>query len=303
MYPAQPVRTLEYVANRAKARFGRTTTELEDQLILDLGQDLRGICAEFPYWFLSMEPSSVESFPGTLTDDDLERASIHGTWLDQGWFYTKPGRPEYEVWAPAMFLPGHGASNWAPVELAQTLYVKQFDLSGSFVQSLPVTNLDMQLSGANFSSRGQPRNVVSFTRGHRTYLRFDPCPDEAYLFAVGGQLALPPWFSVGGSWTNLILAYYPRVMDTLAMMYYAEYFGEWEQRKAYRQILYGDSHGKFMTGTDHGLIGMMKADTLKRNEEAQPELEWADSSRAMLGRGGKYKREPGAAYYADPGTF
>lgn len=277
-------------------------------MILDLSQELRGICSEFPYWFLSMEPgnSFVKSlYPSSsaVTSTTLSDYSLHNTWLDQGWFYTEDGRAEYEVWAPAMFLPMDSAYCWAPVELSQILYVKQFNLDGSYAGDIPVTNMDMMLSGENYNSTGQPTKAVSFTRGHRTMVRLSPCPDDCYLYAVGGQLAIPPWFHLGGSWTNLILAYYPRVMDCLAMMYYAEYFNEWEQREQYRKVLYGETNGRPFAGTNGGLIGQMKSDTWKRNEGQQPELEWADSSRAMIGRAGKYKREPGSAYYADPGTF
>lgn len=294
------VRTLDYIVNRVRTRFGRTTPELEEQLILDITDELRGVCAEFPYWFLRFDPGmdAVAGFP-YANAAALAAADILEPWLDSGWFYTTDSVENYAVFSPLLGITNEHL--WGQAELAQVNWAKVYSLEGKFLSDLKVVNGDVMWSRQNYAETGTPTRLFPFTKGHQTYLRLSPIPDQEYVIAVSGQFAYPPWFRVGNSYTNVILAYYPRVLFHIGMMYYAEYFQEVNIREFHRNILYGDAGGRTHSAVANiGLIGQMRIDTRNRETQETPDVAYGESVKDLLGRDGRaHLRRPGSGFYSD----
>ena len=92
-------------------------------------------------------------------------------------------------------------------------------------------------------------------------------------------------------------------MHHLGMMYFAEYFNEAGKYDFHRQILFGKGvRGSIKSDNpDYGLIGQMKIDTLLREEQQTPDMEYGQSARDLVGRGERHRRQAGAPYYeGDP---
>ena len=117
-------------------------------------------------------------------------------------------------------------------------------------------------------------------------------------------LATPPWFSYANGITNLIMQYYPRVIELLIGVQFAEFFKEMEMLQYYKMELYGEEMGRVRAGIkNHGLIGIMRNDTTERFNQETNELEWFQSARAAVGRGGAWARRPGDSYYISPNDY
>lgn len=296
MMQGTPVRTLDYLFNRVKTRFGKTTPELESQFILDMTDELRVICAEYPYWFLRFDPGP--NVPSAFIAETAPTTYAAVTeWVDTGWLKLEKDRITYPVLTQA--LGNTPNSGWALGELSQVNYAKLYSEEGAFLKDLKVVNGDVYHSYTNYWESGSPTRVMPQTAGNQTSLWFAAVPDQAYFVAVGGQLAYPPWFKVGDSWTNLVMAYYPRVMYHLGMMYFAEYFQEMALYEFHKTILYG----KFRNSTksdnpDYGLIGAMKIDSERREMQQTPDINYGESPKDLLGRSERsHLRRPGGAYY------
>lgn len=300
------VRTLDYILERVRTRFGRTTPELEAQFVLDLTDMLRGICAEFPYWFLRLDPGTeaVAGFPYANVAA-LASAVKLGAFIDQGWLYTTADTEGYGVFSslPGATADGMGSATryWGKAELAMVNYAKVYDLDGNFLRDLKVVGGDVMFSLANYTETGTPQRVLPASAGFQTTLRLSPIPDQEYLLAVSGQYAYPPWFKAGTSWANLLLIYYPRVMYHLGMMYFAEYFQETQLHEWHYNMLYGDGGGRVRSDIPKiGLIGQMKIDTRNRESQETPDMVYGESVKDLVGRDGRsHIRRPGSGYYYD----
>jgi hypothetical protein len=290
-----PIRTLDYLFNRVKTRFGKSTPELEAQFILDVTDELRVISAEYPYWFLKVEPGGevpAGFLSGTLPSPDQDG------WMDSGWFQTSPDVQDYTArdrgsnkWDPG----------WFPVEFSQINYAKVYDLDGHPLRDLKVVNGDLFHSFVDFSNRGTPNRIFPVTDGYSTKLRLHPIPDQEYMVAISAQFAYPPWYRHGNTYTNSLLAYYPRAMYHLGMMYFAEYFQEMALYQFHKEVLYGKVKGSTRSDNpDYGLIGAMKMDSERRELQQTPDISYGESVKDLVGRDHRaHLRRPGGVYYSD----
>lgn len=288
-----PVRTLEYLFNRVKTRFGKTTPELEAQFRLDITDELRVISAEYPYWFLRLEPGSL--VPGLMQAGIAPTDIGPSGWLDKGWFQTTVDQSDY-----AMYIQGVN-EQWYPVEIAQINYAKVFSTSGQCLRDLKVVNGDLFHSFVNYDETGTPNKVFPVTDGYQTSIRLAPIPESTYYVAISAQYAYPPWFKYGSTYTNALLAYYPRVMYHLGMMYFSEYFQEPNLYQFHKEVLYGKVRGSTRSDNpDYGLIGAMKMDSERREMQQTPDISYGESVRDLVGRDHRsHLRRPGGGYYSD----
>lgn len=291
-----PVRTLAYLFNRVKTRFGKTTPELEAQFLLDITDELRVICAEYPYWFLRFDPG------GTVPQNFVAGTTptvAYGDWCDSGWFRTTADQIGYAAWSPHFQLPQ--PNGWAMAEISQINYAKVYSSDGTCLKDLKVLNGDVFHSYMGYTETGTPNRIMPRTVGNQTTFWLAPIPDQTYYVAMGAQLAYPPWFQVGNSWTNPLLAYYPRVMYHLGMMYFAEYFQEVQLYEWHKTILYGKMRGSTRSDNpDYGLIGAMKMDSERREMQQTPDMVYGESVKDLVGRSERsHLRRPGGAYYVD----
>jgi hypothetical protein len=279
--------------NRVKTRFGKTTPELEEQFRLDITDELRVISAEYPYWFLRMEPGSL--VPGLLRSGTAPTDISPAGWLDRGWFQTSADQSDYP-----MYLQGAN-EQWYPIEIAQINYAKVFSTSGQCLRDLKVVNGDLFHSFVNYDEVGTPNRIFPITDGYQTTVRLAPIPESIYYVAISAQYAYPPWFKYGSTYTNALLAYYPRVMYHLGMMYFSEYFQEPNLYQFHKEVLYGKVRGSTRSDNpDYGLIGAMKMDSERREMQQTPDISYGESVRDLVGRDHRsHLRRPGGGYYAD----
>lgn len=295
-------RTLGYCIDRAKRRFGKTNQDLETTLPMALTDRLREICAEFDYWFLRVEPGQANpAFPYTTAPTVFKQ----DRWLLPGWLATQAGTEAYALQTPLQIVSDDAL--WAPSEASRLVYVKRFGLSGAMECDLSVKSGNTYFSEGTFTgSSGQapPQYAWAQTIDGVTYLRLNPIPDQVYLMSVGWQLAVPPWFGNGPSLTNLLMFYYPRVLVTLTLLEYAEYYHEADAFAFYTKQLWGDARGRVRSDIpDYGLIGAMKIDTMQRWGQESEELAQYRSLREATGREGFGHRQPGDSYYSGPTPY
>lgn len=294
-----PVRPFSWATESAFRDFGKTDRRLEEQLYLSVTDRLRELCVDFPYWFLTVEPGVIvpAALPYTSAPTTFPGPS---RFLDQGWFLTQPNVEYYPLFTAMDSLQNTG---WGPVEASQIHWISQFTLEGGFCSNLPISESEahFSLGSPRTQFTGAIRSVMPHTINGITYLRFNPVPNDTYLMATSFQLAYPPWVSLGGDWTNWMFQYYPRCIELLVKICYAEFYHEVEAKKDYMRDLYGDAGGKVRSEVPFGgLIETMKNDTWKRNEQRTQELPLGKSSLDAVGRGGYARRGPGGPYYQNP---
>lgn len=287
-----------------RLRFGQSDPRLENSLVPEVTDRMREMCSEYPYWFLRVNPGDTiqADFPFPSTEPS--------GWKDRGWFITVDGQTSYALEA-AVDL-GVDEALIAPCEARELVSVKMYDLNGAFLGDLAVLTDNEFLSRGNQLGgstsgvyRGYPTTAKLNTQpGQPSYIQLSPTPDRKFVLAVSWDLAYPPWFGYQGSATNLIMMVYPRLVECLIGIQYAEFFKEWEAKKAYEAEIWGDAGGKFGSAIPNsGIVGRMKKDTCERASQETGELEWHASSRGAIGRNGGYHRTPGDAYYVGPGNY
>jgi len=302
--PLPQVRTLAYSLYKVKARFGKSDPELEASIVNEVTDRLREICADYPYWFLSVEPGGI-AFP---FDPAPSNPATHN-WFERGWFVTTVGVESYPLYVQVDL--SDDCTMMAPSEAKCMNWVKRFSLQGAMEADLRIVHSDAYLSwgnnqgGANTGMlKGAPYMAFPYTRNRATYLRLNPIPDKQYIIAASWQLAWPPWFAYGDCVTNLIMEYYPRVIECLIGLQYADFFKETEELAYYHNELYGDEMGSIRPGLKNiGLVGTMRKDTIMRYSQETGEVEWFPSSRAAVGRGGAFRRQPSDTYYISPSEY
>lgn len=303
--PTVPPRNLSYIIARAAARFGRSDSTLEAQIPDDITDQLREICAEFDYWFLRVEPGMV--VPAAMPYSVAPSSFALGRWLDQGWFLTADGTADYKLACTSdIAMPTTANTPWAYCEASRINYVKLFTLDGGFQKDLPVMSSDQYLSFTNFggeSVRGTPIKAFPYTQNEVTWLRLHPTPDTTYVMATSFQLAVPPWYSDGSSsYYNILSRYYPRVLQYLAFLAYADHHHETGLYDHYAKKLYGTNRGRVRSDIpDHGLIGAMRIDTMNRWSQQTSDLPTNTSIAEAVGRGEPgYTRDQGNYYTSPP---
>ena len=305
--PTPELRTWAWVVSKVAQRFGKDDPRLRSMLFDDVTSKLREICAEFPYWFMTVEPGSqvVGGFPYIIAPT----APLTLGWLDRGWFITTVGQERYPLMAQVDL--SEDMTLLAPCEAKEMNYVKRFSLSGAMEADLAIATSDKYYSwGCNQGVAntgmlsGAPYMVYPDTNHGATTLCLNPVPDSAYIMCCSWDLATPPWFTYRECVTNLILQYYPGVIECLVGIAYAEFFKESDLLTYYDMKLFGEEMGRVRSGIKkHGIIGTMRNDTNSRFSQETQELEWFQSARAAVGRGGAWARRPGDSYYISPNDY
>lgn len=303
------MRTLSYAILQCRRKFGKSDLDLENGIADFIKDELREICSSFDYWFLSvmpgmLVPSLFSSYPA---DGTAAGTLLAGNWLDQGWLRVESGVEYYPIYTAHMPNP-MTPQGWGLGETSRLLFVKKFSNAGVFQSDLAVGDGSQFLSQGGFATNTRPPGatmVWPHTVDGVTYLRFHPTPTAPDIYAVGYQLALPPWVQVGTAWTNLILQYYPKLILGLCGMQYAEWFHEPQQYEFYKRMVYGDTDYGATRGDipNWGLIGKMKQDTNRRPFQENHETGYWDSISEAVGRDGYDRQGPGGLYYDGPSGF
>ena len=304
-----PPRTLTDIITRATARFGKTNTTLNSAIPTEVTDQLREICSDFDYWFLKVEPGKVvpAAMPYAMAPTTFAQTlGASGRWLDCGWLLTAAGTSDYDMYSRLDISPG--STLWAKCEASRLHHVKVFDIGGRFISDVAVRDSDGYFSYNNYlgtAGRGQPLKAFPHTGiDGCTSLRLYPTPDTTYVVAASWQLAYPQWFASGQEWTNILLFYYPRVIQALVMMIMAEHHHEDTIWTKWSKILYGDARGRVRSDiADWGLVGAMRTDTWRRWGQQSTDLEQHDSLRAAVGRGGYGNHDIGSSYYTSPTPY
>lgn len=303
-------RTLASITKMCRLEFNKSDLDLEKNLAAMITDELREICADFPYWFLRVMPGMLvpSQFPVYADETDPVGTLLSGQWLDQGWLRVLPGRGHYEVHTALVEDP-FAPTGWGCGEVRNLNFVKRYSTSGSFQGNLNILHDNQFFSAGGFqataSGTGCNESVMLHTMAGKSYLRFQPAPTEATVYAVGYQLALPPWVAVGDTYTNLISQYYPRAVELLGLMRYARWFKETKLYELYKRELYGDTdRGIIRADIPHcGLVGKMKQDTEVRQMAETHEMPHYHSMSDGLGQVPLHHRGPGSVYYEGPTPY
>ncbi len=308
---SSPTRLLSYVTERVKAKFGKTSATLEGYIADLLRDRMREICSDFDYWFLKKHPGFYVPSQFPYADSATAVAAIVvGRFLDEGWFLTEADKEYYKLYTSDVADPGTvpGSRSWVATEASRINFASRYSLEGAFQSNLEVPGSEQYFATtvlSRESASGKPVRIWPHTVDGVTYLRLVPIPDDVYLMCVSFQLAYPPWFSSGGSYTNLMLQYYPRVMHCLAGLEYAEFFHEVKMVQYYMRELFGDTDRGHIRSdiANAGLVGKMKFDTIKREQQDTEEIGFYQSSSDAVGRDGTYRRLPGDSHYFGPSGY
>ena len=306
--------TLATVIDRVLRRFSRADSELESLLETDLIDYVhREICSQFPYWFLTVPPGYT--YPNEFPTTEAALAAyvkVFGDWLDRGWLHVQAGQAVYYMAAPAIIGPDGDTDPtlWTEVQIQEMDYLHEFNLSGSFVLSMPVHFREGHFVQSDWSNQCQPRIAMWETgvkNGKRvSWLRFNPTPENDHIYAVQFKLResikydpSPP----SGDISTMLLDHYPEVAIQAGMLYAAEYFNEVRAIDYYRGKLWGVPNdarkGKNQKQVE-GSIARMKRDTSRRNSQAVTDIPQFLGCRGAVGRGGytdAYRRR--GVYYQD----
>lgn len=197
-----------------------------------------------------------------------------------------------------------------PCEASRIQYCKRFDMNGSLLCDMEVVNSNMFFSYSNMQGTGTglytgpPNFLLPQSIPGQTILRLNPIPDRQYLLCISWSLATVPFFTYMNSVTNLMLMYYPRAIECLIGMMYADFYKDTVGFQKYAYELYGDNDGAIRAGQKScGIIGSMQRDTEEKYRQQNEELAWTESSRSAVGRGGSYRRSPLDPYYSSPTPY
>lgn len=291
------LRTLRYVLDKARIRFGQTDPRLENQIVPEITDRLIEICAEYPYWFLRVDPD-IPTFP-------VPQSTATG-WLYRGWYLIGENQKSFPL--QSVVNQTSDITLLVSTECRQLNFVKCFDLNGSFLVDMMVSGGDEFWSKAwvqqpdSSITNGMPRiarpySVQLGNLGGST-VQIAPQADQKYMLCVGWDMAHPPWFQHNNSVTNVLLIQYPRLIEMLVYIQYAEFFKEWEIKEKCEREIWGDAQGRVAASIPNwGIIGRMKLDTQARMGQQTTEMEWHQSARDALGRGGGYQRNLYDPYY------
>lgn len=296
--PVQNV-TLAYVIDRINERYGRQKASVRARLVGDLNEWISRACRRFNFWFLNMDPglSLVSMFPLPGTDLDLlpvVKGRFKGRWVDKGWLSTVANTPSYSFAYPTLDIAEPEFFDQAPLqpkgwawgEIAQLLYVKEFDSTGSFLRDLPILPYSEYMTFAKWDKPTRPDRVTFQTASGVSVLHFAPTPDQAYLYQVRVKLAnLMPLDRADS--TNAMLQTYPEMVITAGLLIAAEYFHEEKEIAFYSAKLYGGEYAQTQDptkSTPGGLLGEALADSRRRGKSEADQMRVFSSSNRALGR-------------------
>ena len=296
-------RTFDTIIQKARRKFGKSDFELEQDIRCLVEDELREICSDFPYWFLAIEPGMM--LPGlfdTFPDMGDVGTPLAGRWLDQGWLITEPEVGQYPLLCAIEEDPVLGPTNFTHCEAAALNYVKVFSHTGGFLNDYEVGDSNHFLSRGSINGDPAPSYngiVWAHTINEQTYLRINPIPTDYQILAVSYQLAYPPSYPSGSDVSNLILRYYPNLIQYLVMMEYADWFNEPQRYAQFKMKLYGDTDRGVVRSDllNCGLIGKMKMDTDRRYGQMSEESPFYESLTDSVGRNGYSTHRPGSGYY------
>lgn len=304
-------RSLGQIVALAKLKFGKTDPLLVESLESNIDHWLREICSDFPYWFLQILPGFFFSNSFPWTTDPAEVNLYAGRWLDQGWLLTAADKDWYEVFVPYYLSPEEAPSSWTAAEISQIKFAKQFSFLGSCQADCEVVDANLFYSGGSFSpntaaNAGYPWRVMHQVINGKSYIRITPRPTEPLLFCFGFQLAYPPWMTqANGDRVNLLSYYYPRLLELLVRLEFAEYYSEIKMEQSLIEKIWG-STDRGINRADiprAGIIGRMKNDTDRRIFQDITEDGFWRSAVEAVGRGGRFNHRPGAQFYYGPSGY
>lgn len=201
-----------------------------------------GPFAQFPFWFLKIEPGykfELANMPMTQTDlDAVTPVSIPGHagvdyWLDRGLLRTNAGQSSYQLFAPAESPAGDlDGAFWVPTGYQKSLYLKPLSLKGSEGGELDITTAQNVLNMGYSYKNCRP--CLAYVEKSRTgaYLHLVPTPDKAYLLKYAWvtdtalNYYLDPADVPDENWTNLAMQEYEELFICVAQLKIAEYFGD-----------------------------------------------------------------------------
>lgn len=298
--------TLAYVVDRVVEKYGRSKASTKARLVGDLNEWINRACRRFNFWFLQRDPglSVVSQFPLTAFSD---LTAQKGGWVDTGWLRTTASTPGYLYAYPT--IQGFDSSDnsnpdmiptrWAWGEISSILAVREYDIKGAFLRSLPVMAYDEFATFMTWERTARPERVTFQSHNGVSTVHFAPTPDTAYLYQVVVRNATLTPLDRPDS-TNEFLVYYPDVILAAGMLITAQYFHEAQEIAYWEKVLYGAEYGQLQDGgkvSPGGLIGDVIADTRRRHSNPNQEMAVYTSSGRALGRDNTLRRTRGPYGY------
>lgn len=287
--------TLAEIVTEINVRFPRSVTANTTTLTNSMLDMLREVCGRYPFWFLRIDPGFYLPTQFQMTETELQGLTHYQTnWVDRGWLHLPSGTDRVILAAPSLQGQYDQTSNqWKPVKASRMNYVNQYNLNGSFVQSMYVEPGSSFYCRSDWSSTGQPTHCFLETgldgSGNEcSWLRFSPIPNDDYLFAVSFYVSEPIPTASDSSQTNRLFQEYPEVAITVGLLCTAEYFAEAQYIEYYRKRLWGDpprgGYGKLSAYA--GLIGNMIRDSKRKREQDDQTIPQYLGARGAVGRTG-----------------
>lgn len=121
MLPAPQMRTLRYIIDKVKLRYGQSDPRLENQIVPELTDRMREICSKYPFWFLDVEPGTDVFASLPLPQDQswvLPTTTQPNGWVDRGWLVISAGVPTYGLQLPPSYLDHSPSQQQDPALLA-----------------------------------------------------------------------------------------------------------------------------------------------------------------------------------------
>lgn len=288
--------SLAYILDRVRRRFPRTDRNLEDMLATDLPEQFRQLCSRYPFWFLSVYPSSynLEQTYESVVEASGENAVE--SWIDKGWLRTSKYVTDYDFWVPAALETSATYDDpdesllWVPAQVRKLEFVKMYERTGAVKADLPVVNMDKFYSFASFgmTTPGEPVMATLVRSPGGCALRLHPVPADTYILAVGFRLAVTPFYRESGDITTAAFQLYPELGINLGLLAAAEYFGELPAVQYYTQKLFGNPpKGTNMSmSASGGIVGDILKESRDQFSQSSPVVSTHTGIRAAVGRGG-----------------
>lgn len=195
-------------------------------------------------WFskVTPDPAFTINFP-IATDAALVALDTAGyNWPSAGWLYVVDGTSTYEVYNPinpvSTASTTHIYSYWMKQDVKNIDTVYEYDLTGSQVGEIAVLGREKTMAKSNYgtANEGQPTTVSLYKNGFRSFLVFNPVPDDYYLYQVAYSLASPTPFDTPES-SNQFMENYPDVAVNMGLQAAAEHYEKWDTSAYYKNLV------------------------------------------------------------------